>query len=140
VQELMHNKGQSAAGRNRMLALIRSSATCLLNTISGALSVSGSVNGAAPGGAAGGGGSAAGGGARALPAAGSLPRRQHKVQLWRVAESVVRLSRPLVRDGVVLLNCVSRDLEVRGDSARLMQVRALEGAGWAKGVGCVRWC
>lgn len=47
----------------------------------------------------------------------------HQVQLWRVAESVVRLTRPLMRDHVRILNCTSKDMPpVRGDSARIMQV------------------
>jgi hypothetical protein len=42
VQELLHNKTQSAASRTRMLHMIRSSATCLLNTIDTTLSHNGS--------------------------------------------------------------------------------------------------
>jgi hypothetical protein len=40
VQELLHNKTQSTSSRTRMLLMIRSSAVCLLNTISTALSSS----------------------------------------------------------------------------------------------------
>lgn len=70
VQELLHNKTQSSAGRTRMLVMIRSSATCLLNNISSTLSTSSSDVPASGGGGAGGG---TGG-----PASGA-PRRQHKV-------------------------------------------------------------
>jgi hypothetical protein len=46
-----------------------------------------------------------------------------QVHLWRVAESVVRLTRPLMRDHVRILNCISRELPpVQGDSAKFMQV------------------
>lgn len=49
----------------------------------------------------------------------------HQVALWRVSESVVRLTRPLVKENVRLLNCVSKDMPpIKGDSVRLMQVRA----------------
>jgi hypothetical protein len=44
VQELLHNKTQSASSRTRMLLMIRSSAACLLNTISTALNSSSSSN------------------------------------------------------------------------------------------------
>ncbi|WIA11289.1 hypothetical protein OEZ85_011413 [Tetradesmus obliquus] len=102
VQELLHNKTQSAASRTRMLHMIRSSATCLLNTIDTTLSHNG--------------GSAGG-------AAGQHSRRTHKVYLWRVCESVLRLTRPMVKDNVRLINCISRDMPpVKGDSTRLMQV------------------
>jgi signal transduction histidine kinase len=40
-----------------------------------------------------------------------------------VTECVVRLTRPLLKDNVQLLNCVDRDLPpVQTDSTRLMQV------------------
>lgn len=47
-----------------------------------------------------------------------------QVYLWRVCESVLRLTRPMVKDNVRLINCISRDMPpVKGDSTRLMQVR-----------------
>lgn len=45
VQELLHNKTQSASSRTRMLLMIRSSAVCLLNTISTAISSSSTSDG-----------------------------------------------------------------------------------------------
>jgi hypothetical protein len=60
-----------------------------------------------------------------------------QVYLWRVAESVVRLTRPLMRDHVRIVNCISKDMPpVKGDSARLMQVRqqADDSAGLLGGV------
>jgi hypothetical protein len=48
-----------------------------------------------------------------------------QVYLWRVCESVLRLTRPMVKDNVRLINCISRDMPpVKGDSTRLMQVRS----------------
>jgi hypothetical protein len=45
------------------------------------------------------------------------------VNLWRVAEVVTRLTRPLVKDNVQLVNCVPRDMpRAKSDSTRLMQV------------------
>lgn len=56
------------------------------------------------------------------------PRRQ--VNLWRVAECVVRLTRPLVKEKVQLLNCVPRDMPpAKSDSTRLMQARVFVWAG-----------
>ncbi|KAF8057779.1 walR [Scenedesmus sp. PABB004] len=102
VQELLHNKSQSSASRTKMLLMIRSSATCLLNTISTTLSGS------------------------AQPSAQLGPlgvRRLHRVRLWRVTEHVLRLARPLVKDHVRLINGVPRNMPpVKGDSMRLMQV------------------
>jgi hypothetical protein len=45
VQELLHNKTQSASSRTRMLLMIRSSAVCLLNTISTAINSSSAPDG-----------------------------------------------------------------------------------------------
>ncbi|KAF6251826.1 hypothetical protein COO60DRAFT_581296 [Scenedesmus sp. NREL 46B-D3] len=100
VQELLHNKTQSAASRTRMLHMIRSSATCLLNAIDTTLSHNGDGS-----------------------AAGQHLRKTHKVNLWRVSEAVLRLTRPMVKDNVRLINCISREMPpVKGDSTRLMQV------------------
>eukprot|EP00882_Tetradesmus_deserticola_P015648 GHRQ01016673.1.p1 GENE.GHRQ01016673.1~~GHRQ01016673.1.p1 ORF type:complete len:463 (+),score=211.08 GHRQ01016673.1:203-1591(+) len=81
-----------------MLHMIRSSATCLLNSIDTTLSHNGD------------------GGLQHL-------RKAHKVNLWRVCEAVLRLTRPLVKDNVRLINCINKDMPpVKGDGARLMQV------------------
>eukprot|EP00882_Tetradesmus_deserticola_P019633 GHRQ01021147.1.p1 GENE.GHRQ01021147.1~~GHRQ01021147.1.p1 ORF type:complete len:244 (-),score=43.68 GHRQ01021147.1:335-1066(-) len=46
-----------------------------------------------------------------------------QVNLWRVCEAVLRLTRPLVKDNVRLINCINKDMPpVKGDGARLMQV------------------
>jgi hypothetical protein len=156
VQELLHNKMQSAASRTRMLHMIRSSATCLLNTIDTTLS----HNGGSAGGAA-------GQHSRRTHKVGFIKQKQAaqrhasvgqkqvpapacshhvmglyslrvcgkpiccascctaclQVYLWRVCESVLRLTRPMVKDNVRLINCISRDMPpVKGDSTRLMQV------------------
>eukprot|EP00878_Enallax_costatus_P016420 GHUV01017223.1.p1 GENE.GHUV01017223.1~~GHUV01017223.1.p1 ORF type:complete len:270 (+),score=79.58 GHUV01017223.1:448-1257(+) len=104
VQELLHNKTQSSASRTKMLMMIRSSASCLLNTVN--TTVSNSV----------------GSDATAVVAPiGS--KRMHKVNLYRVADAVLRLTRPMVKEHVRLINCISRDMPpVKGDSMRLMQV------------------
>lgn len=73
------------------------------------------------------------------------PTHTHtQVHLWRVAESVVRLTRPLMRDHVRILNCISRDMPpVQGDSARLMQVcvgvGVFSGGGRGDGAGTGVW-
>ncbi|KIY93912.1 sensory box sensor histidine kinase/responseregulator [Monoraphidium neglectum] len=98
TNELLHNSCQSAAGRQKMLAMIRSSAGCLLNIINATLD-------------------------NAAVSTGTLKLGNYKVNLWRVTECVVRLTRPLLKDNVQLLNCVDRDLPpVQTDSTRLMQV------------------
>ncbi|KAI8474106.1 MAG: hypothetical protein J3K34DRAFT_495844 [Monoraphidium minutum] len=98
TNELLHNSCQSAAGRSKMLAMIRSSAGCLLNIINATLD-------------------------NAAVSTGTLKLGNYKVSLWRVSECVVRLTRPLLRENVALLNCVDRDFPaVQTDSTRLMQV------------------
>lgn len=63
-----------------------------------------------------------------------LPLLLLQVHLWRVAESVVRLTRPLMRDHVRILNCISKDMPpIKGDSARLMQVILRLIGGWLVG-------
>lgn len=82
VQELLHNKTQSASSRTRMLLMIRSSAVCLLNTIRTALnSSSGSSSSGAAGAAAGPDGLLGSGGAggSGLDSPGGSSRRVHKV-------------------------------------------------------------
>ena len=100
--ELLHSGGRpgagAGAGRAKMTAMIRSSAGCLLNIINAMLDA-------------------------AAASSGTLRLASYKVNLWRVAESVARLTRPLVKDDVALLNLVPRDAPpVKADSARLMQV------------------
>jgi signal transduction histidine kinase len=98
TNELLHNTIQSAAGRGKMLVMIRSSAGCLLNIINATLDT-------------------------AAASTGTLKLGNYKVNPWRVTECVVRLTRPLLKDNVALLNCVDHDFPpVKTDSTRLMQV------------------
>ena len=79
--------------------MIRSSAGCLLNVINYALDA-------------------------AADQQKQVAVKLRGVYLWRVAEAVVRVMQPLVKEDVALLNCISKALPpVRTDGSRVMQVR-----------------
>jgi hypothetical protein len=82
-----------------MVMMIRSSAGCLLNVINYALD------------------------AAAVDQQKQVAVRLRGVYLWRIAEAVVRVMQPLVKEDVTLLNCISKALPpVRTDGSRVMQV------------------